>query len=128
MHPNEQLVRKQVESFIAGDIPGWLSAVSEGLVVHIPEGHRLSGEYKGSQAFVETFIAKLMEITGGIQLEIHDVLASDGHAVGLYTITTQRDGTPYEWSHVNVYHFADGKISEIWWVPADQSKVAALLA
>lgn len=128
MHPNEQLVRTQVQCFIAGDIQGWLDVVSDDLVVHVPPGHRLSGEYKGSQQFVERFIGKVMELTGGVHLEVHDVLASDDHAVGLYTIRTERDGSTYEWQHVNVYHVADGKITEIWWTPFDQTKVAALFA
>lgn len=128
MHPNEQLVRTQVEQFIAGNIPGWLETVSEDLVVHVPPGHQLSGDYQGAQQFVERFIGKVMELTGGVQLEIHDVLASDDHGVGLYTIRTQRNGTAYEWPHVNIYHFRGGKISEIWWTPFDQAKVAALLA
>ena len=128
MHPNEQLVRRQVEAFIAGDIPGWLDTVSEDLVVHIPPGHQLSGDYHGGQHFVESFIGKVMELTGGVQVEIHDILASDDHGVGLYRIRTQRDGTSYEWSHVNVYHVTAGKISEIWWTPVDQAKVAALFS
>ncbi len=128
MHPNEQLVRKQVEHFIAGNIPGWLETVSEDLVVHVPPGHPLSGDYSGSQQFVEKFIGKVMELTGGVQVEIHDILASDDHGVGLYKLRTERDGTAYEWPHVNIYHFNGGKISEIWWTPFDQEKVAALLA
>lgn len=128
MHPNEQLVRTQVEAFIAGDIPAWLDTVADDLLVHIPPGHQLSGDYAGSQQFVETFIGSVMELTGGVQLEIHDILASDEHGIGLYSIRTQRDGTPYEWSHVNIYHFADGKISEIWWTPFDQAKVAELFS
>lgn len=126
MHPNEQLVRRQVECFIAGDIPGWLDVVAEDLVVHVPPGHQLSGDYHGSQEFVERFIGRVMELTGGVQLEIHDVLASDDHAVGLYTIRSQRDDTNYVWSHVNVYHVGGDKITEIWWTPFDQDMVAAL--
>ena len=128
MHPNEQLVRKQIEHFIAGNIPGWLETVSEDVVIHIPPGHQLSGDYRGGQPFVEKFIGKVMELTGGVQVEIHDILASDEHGVGLYKLRTERDGAAYEWSHVNVYHFSGGKISEIWWTPFDQEKVAKLLS
>ncbi len=128
MHPNEQLVRAQVEHFMAGNISGWLEAVSADLVVHVPPGHELSGDYHGSQHFVENFLGRVMELTGGVQLEPHDIVASDDHGFGLYTIRTQRDGTTYEWRHVNVYGFRGGKITEIWWMPFDQEKVAALFA
>lgn len=128
MHPNEQVIRTQVERFIAGDIPGWLETVSDDLVVHIPPGHQLSGDYHSGQEFVEKFIGRVVELTGGVHVEIHDVLASDDHGVGLYMNRTQRDGTTYEWAHVNVYHFGDGKITEIWWTPTDQEKIAALFS
>ena len=97
-------------------------------MVHVPLGHPLSGDYSGSQQFVEKFIGKVMELTGGVQVEIHDILASDDHGVGLYKLRTERDGAAYEWPHVSIYHFNGGKISEIWWMPFDQEKVAALLA
>lgn len=128
MHPNEQLVRTQIEHFLAGNIAGWLEVVSEDLVVHVPPGHQLSGDYKRADVFVEKFIGKVMEFTGGVQVEVHDIFASDQYGVGIYTIRTQRDGTPYEWRHVNVYEFAEGKISVIWWTPFDQAKVAELFA
>jgi ketosteroid isomerase-like protein len=128
MHPNEQLIRRQVESFIAGNIAGWLETVSDDLVVHVAPGHPLSGDYRGGQQFVERFIGKVMEITGGVNLEVHDIVASDEHGVGLYTVRTQRGGKTYEWSHTNVYHCRDGKITEIWWTPFDQAKVAELLS
>lgn len=126
MHPNERLIRTQVESFIAGDIPAWLETVADDLVVHVPDGHQLSGDYHGSQRFIEQFVGRVMELTGGVQLEIHDILADDEHAVGLYRITTQRDGEAYQWAHVNVYHVRDELIREIWWTPVDQQQVAAL--
>jgi ketosteroid isomerase-like protein len=128
MHANEQLIRTQVERFIAGDIPGWLALCTGDLVVHVPPGHRLSGRYEGAQMFIEKFIGKVMELTGGVQLEPHDFFANDDRGVGIYTIRTQRDGVDYEWRHVNVYQFRDGKIAEIWWTPFDQAKVAALFA
>lgn len=128
MHPNEQIIRKQIERFCAGDIPGWAALCRSDLVVHIPPGHTLSGDYKGSQEFVERFIGNVMKRTGGVQLTPHHFFANDERGVGIYTIRTQRDGVNYEWQHVNVYAFRDGKISEIWWTPFDQAKVAKLLA
>lgn len=128
MHPNETIVRTAVEHFRAGNVPGLLEVFADDLVVHVPPGHQLSGDYKGGKEFIEKFVGKVMELTGGVQLEPHDIFASDDHAVGLYTIRAERDGVAYEWSHVNVYHLGGGKIKEFWWTPFDQQKVAALLA
>jgi len=126
MHANERLIRAQVERFIAGDIAGWLALCTSDLLVHVPAGHQLSGTYEGAQTFVEKFIGKVMALTGGVQVEPHDFFASDDRGVGIYTIRTQRNGVKYEWRHVNLYQFRNGKIAEIWWTPVDQAKVAAL--
>jgi ketosteroid isomerase-like protein len=128
MHPNAEVVHKSVEYFKAGNIPGLLEVFAKDLVVHVPPGHQLSGEYRGRQQFIERFIGRVMELTEGVQLESHEVLASDDHAVGLYTIRAERKGTVYEWRHVNVYHDSGGQITEIWWTPFDQQTVADLFA
>ncbi len=128
MHPNAEIVLKSVEYFKAGNIAGLLEVFADDLVVHVPPGHQLSGEYKGNRQFIEQFIGKVMELTEGVQLEIHDVLASDDHAVGLYKIRAERGGTVYEWQHVNVYHLGGGQITEFWWTPFNQQTVAELFA
>lgn len=128
MHRNEKIIRRLVDHFIAGNIEGFVGMLTDDVVVHVPAGHQLSGDYKGPKEFVEKFVGRVMELTGGVQLEKHDILASDDHAVGLYTIRTQRNGISYEWQHVNVYHVRDGKVAEFWWTPFDQPAVSRLFA
>lgn len=123
MHHHERLVRTQIEDFQKGDIEGWLSCVADDLVVHVAPGHRLLGDYHGSQQFIEQFMGPVMELTGGVEAEPHDVLASDEHAVSLFTIRAQRNGIDYEWRLVDVYHIKDGKIAEMWWNPFDKDTV-----
>lgn len=129
MHRHEKLVREQIQAFIDQDVPAWRALVTDDLTVHVPSGHPLSGDYRGADEFMARFFGPVMERTGGVEVaDVHDVLASDDHAVGLYRMRSQRDGKPYEWLHTNIYHFSDGLISEIWWNPFDEQTVAELLA
>ena len=52
---------------------------------------------------------------GGLhRLEMHDLLASDDHAVALLKSSGERDGTPYSSNVTHVWHVADGKATEFW--------------
>jgi ketosteroid isomerase-like protein len=129
MHPNEQLIRQALDAFLAGNVEAFAQTLSDDFVIHIPGTHPLAGDYKGRESFLGEFIGRVMELTGGtLQIEVHDVLASDDHAAGIYVFRAQRDGQSAEWHHVNVYHVRDGKIAEVWWNPVEQDVVDRLLA
>ena len=128
MHPNEQMLRNAVDCFVRGDLDELSQYLEEDIVVHVPGNHSLAGDYKGRDSFYADFIGRMMEITGGtFQLEPHDILASDDHAVGIYMMRAQRDGKSYEWRHVNVYHVRDGKIFETFVNPFDREIIENLL-
>jgi ketosteroid isomerase-like protein len=56
-----------------------------------------------------------MELTGGtFQVELHDVVASDHHTVGLHIARGQRNSKRLEDRQVLVFHFRDGKVAEVW--------------
>jgi hypothetical protein len=50
----------------------------------------------------------------GIQLEVHDVVANDEHAIALLKARGQRKGREYSALEVDVFHIRDGKIAEFW--------------
>ena len=56
---------------------------------------------------------------GPSQLSSHDVVASEAHVVDLATHASDRDGLPYEWHAVRVYHVAVDSIIEIWLMIGD---------
>lgn len=129
MHANEQVIRTALGAFTSGDMDGFSDVISDDIVVHVPGNHQLAGEYKGKDEFLGKFIAKAIELTGGsVQIEAHDFLASDDHAVGVYVMRAERDGRSAEWRHINVYHVGDGKITEVWWNPFDRETVDELFA
>lgn len=118
-HPNEDLIGKFYKAAGAGDAAAIKDLFSPRIVWHEPGQSPVSGDYKGIQEFVGLF-AKTFELSGGtFQLEVHDVLASDDHAVGLVTASAKREGKTWSDNQVNVFHFEEGKITEFWNHPGD---------
>lgn len=128
MNENVQVVREAVKAFQAGDLEALQSHFADDVVVHVPPGLPISGDHRGWEAFISDMLGKVVAALGGPpQLEVHDFTSSGDHVVGLYTITAQRNGTTYQWPHVNVYHVAEGRIAEFWWNPFDFETVRSAL-
>jgi ketosteroid isomerase-like protein len=122
LHPNERILRRALAALAAGDTGAVAEVIADDVVVHFPGASALAGDHRGRGALG----ALVRALTGnGLEVEAHDVLASDGHAVGIYRMRARRDGRPVEWRHVNVYHIRDGKIVEVWQHPFDQAVVEA---
>lgn len=51
---------------------------------------------------------------GTIRVELHDVVASDEHAVALLHATATRGEKRYGSLEVDVFHVRDGRITEFW--------------
>lgn len=67
---------------------------------------------------------KVMELTNGsFRPDVHDILASDDHVAALVTVHAERDGTPVDWTSVDLFHLRDGKLSEHWVHEVDQEAV-----
>ena len=116
----EQVVRDAVTAMTTGDMESLPGYFDENVVVHVPGNNQISGDYKGRDAFFGDFMGKMMGLTGGqFMIEPHDFASSDDHVVGIYNITTAREGNQYSYRHVNVYHVRDGKIAEVWQHPGD---------
>lgn len=117
MHGNEKVLRAALDALSAGDERAYADVVADEMVVHVPGRSRLAGDLHGRGVFG----AKVRELTGGaLTIEVHDLLASDAHAIGLYTMRVQCQDRSLEWRHVNIYHIRDGKIAEVWQNPFEQ--------
>jgi uncharacterized protein len=118
-HPNEDLIRKGFDAFMAGDMATLNELFADDIVWHSPGRNPLSGDHRGKEAVFALF-AKLGELTGGnFRLEIHDVLANDEHVVVLARSTAERDGKRLDDNGVQVFHVRDGKVTESWLHPGD---------
>ncbi len=114
-HPNEELLRKGYEAFSRGDMNTLRDEVFAGDVTfHIPGNNQLAGNHVGKEN-VFNFLGKVMELSGGsFRIELHDLLASDEHAVALTNGTGQRGSKTANYHSVHVWDVRGGKISELW--------------
>jgi uncharacterized protein len=114
-HPNEEALRRGYEAFGKGDIDTVMSLFTDDIKWHTPgRNEKVAGDYSGKEE-VGGFFGKLMQNTGGtFRVNLHDVLANDEHAVGLVTLTGERNGKTINAHDVHVWHVRDGKFSEFW--------------
>ena len=113
-HPNEELVRTAYDAFGRGDMEALFAAFADDITFHVPGRTPVSGDHRGKEQ-LSVFFQKVGEVSAGtIHLDVHDVVASDQHAVGLATISGQPKGSPLSYHVVHVWHVRDGKLTEMW--------------
>ena len=130
-HPNEDLARSEMEAALRGDVEGMLAHYTDDVVLHYPGRNSLSGTYRGKDGLREWIrrIDELLGATGSLTRTLHDILASDNHAVQLVSVKARRaNGRSASWKAVVVMHVRDRKISEIWLHIDDPYAVDDLLA
>jgi uncharacterized protein len=119
---NERLVRAAYAAQAAGDVDGYLDLLAEDFRLTIPGGSPIAGEYQGREDMRRHF-REIRDISeGSFRTAIHDVLASDDHAVGLVDASAARAGQAWSIPRVHVWHAADGRLAELWIHPADQAR------
>jgi ketosteroid isomerase-like protein len=130
-HSNEELARSEMEAALRGDFEGMLALYTEDVVLHYPGRNALSGTYRGKDGIRE-WVSKIDELLGpggSLTRTLHDILASEDHAVQLVSVEAKRtDGRSASWNAAVVMHVRDSKISEIWLHIDDPYAVDALLA
>jgi hypothetical protein len=113
-HPNEELVRSAFDAFAKGDVDTLRELTDQDAIWHTPGRNLLSGDYRGVDAILG-FFARIAELTGGtFRAELHDVVASDEHAVAIYVSRGEREGRTLENRTVLVSHVGNGKFTETW--------------
>jgi uncharacterized protein len=111
---NAATIRRGYELFNSGDLEELAPIFAEDVVWHAGGRGRFSGDKRGRDATFAYF-GQLAEVTGGtFHAELHDVVASDEHVVGLHVNTGQRSGKTLNLKEVLVFHLRDGKIVEAW--------------
>ena len=108
-HPHVELLEKLYSDFSQGRIEAVLNACADSITFQVPGKSKLAGKYDKS-TFGSQFVTKLMELSGGtLTVEVHDILASDRHAVALASDKLTRNGKEVEFRTVHVWRFENGK-------------------
>ena len=123
-HPNEDLIRTAYAAYARGDIDlvrqKFLAPDIRG---HYPGTSPLAGHHQGADTVAE-FLGLRGQLSGGThRLELHDVLADDGHVVALHTARAERAGRVLEITEAMVFHIVDGKVAEVWTLNTDPQAV-----
>jgi len=119
-HPNVDLLNKGYDAFEKADLETIQNLFTDDVVFHVTGRSRLSGDKEGKDA-VLGFFGELIQLSEGtFKIERHAVLADDEHGVVLSTASAEAGGKSFSVQNVDVYHFADGRVSACWSIPADQ--------
>jgi ketosteroid isomerase-like protein len=121
-HPNLERARAGYEAFAAGDLAAVSDLFSDDIVWHSGGSNVLTGDYKGKEAVLGFFGLLMQESDGSFTNEIHDMLANDEHGVALVTMSATRGGKSFEGNVVHIFNMSNGKMTEFWAIPEDQSR------
>jgi uncharacterized protein len=121
---NIEHMRRGYEAFEKGDLDLIRNELFDPDVVwHVPGRNRLSGDFRGADAVIASFVRQFEETGGTFKVEVHDILGSDDHAVVLATASAERNGKSIKEPYAHVCHLRDGKLTEAWILDFDLHKI-----
>ncbi|MED7951247.1 MULTISPECIES: nuclear transport factor 2 family protein [Streptomycetaceae] len=122
-HPNAKLMEAVYAAFTVGDVQKAAGYWTKDCVHYYPGTSELSGAHEGIESAL-AFAGRMFEICQGrIQMEIHEIGASDTFAFATVFTRYEREGKSLEMPFVNVARIQDGLIAEFWTYPEDQYAV-----
>ena len=80
----------------------------------------MAGDYRGKDGVGQMFQQQMQILDSPPEIENHDILANDDHAVILNKVRASRGGKTLEQQQVVVMHIKNGKIAEVWLQFSDQ--------
>lgn len=112
-HPNATLVREMFAAMDRGDMQWIEDHTADDIVWHTGGNSKAAGATRGKDA-VRASMAAMAE-PGVMKADVHDVIGNDEHTVVLGTaVVTAPNGASVEYNYVNVFHIADGMVTEVW--------------
>ena len=123
-HPNAMRMRRAVERFMARDMEGFLANFADDVVWRTGGDNALTGVRRGKDEVARWFRTWDEKTGGSHMIEPVDVLADDRHMVVFLRIKAERDGGSLNVIVANAFRIgSDGRFTESWWLPDDQSAV-----
>lgn len=110
MNPsNAALLEKMYADFSKGNIAAVLANCADNITFQIAGKSKLAGKFT-KENFESKFYAPMMELSGNtLQLEVHDIMATDRHAVVLASNHLTRNGEKKQLRTVHVWRIENGK-------------------
>jgi ketosteroid isomerase-like protein len=117
---NLETLRRLVTAFAINDENTIRSLVTPDVVWHVAGRTAVAGDYKGIDAMLNV-VRLVVEMTDGtLEARLHDVLANERHGVILLKEAANRNGKRLEYELIDLYHFREGLICEMWSTATDQ--------
>jgi uncharacterized protein len=108
-HPHAVLLEKLYADYSKGDLSAVLAACADDMTFQMAGKSKLAGKFT-KETFATKFVTPMRELTGNtLKLEVHDILASDRHAVVLASHLFVRNGEKIQLRTVHVWRFENGK-------------------
>ncbi len=108
-HANVAVMEKIYADFTKGDLPALLGACAEKMTFNLAGKSKLAGKFT-KENVGPLFFKKLQELSEGtLQMEVHELFASDRHGVALCTNTVTKNGDKVQLRTVHVWRFESGQ-------------------
>ena len=106
---NRRTIRSIYDAFSTDDYARALTFCDPKVTFQISGKSKLAGKYDASN-FVSGLVTKWKELSGGqYKLEVHDILASERHAVALTSAKFTHKGQTVEYRSAQVWRIENGK-------------------
>jgi uncharacterized protein len=113
-HPDVAVVRRFVDAMVARNVGAVADCFADDVVFHIPGRNALTGDYRGKHEVMTRLFQRWEEAFGGLEIDVHDILADDRHVVVLSDRRARRGTRQVEMRAASIYHVRDGRIAEAW--------------
>lgn len=116
-HPNAALYRRIMEAFERGETEQFGEVLADDVVwwqIGSDEPLRGKEAVLGSMAILDQI---------EFDVELHDVLATDDHLVGLVTATVNVGDQSFTYRTAEIAHVEDGKVTERWAFSDDTERI-----
>jgi ketosteroid isomerase-like protein len=107
-HPYVIILEKLYADLSRGDLSAVLNACAEDMTFQVPGRSSLAGKYT-RHTFSDLATKWKTLSSGTVQIEIHDILASDQHAVVLCSDRLEINGKKHEYRVAHIWRFQNAK-------------------
>jgi uncharacterized protein len=115
----ELVVRRFLDALEARDIAAISAWLADDVVYYFPGRGPVAGTYRGREEVLGLLGAIGALVDQPLEMSSHDVVASEAHVLDLATYTGVRDGQPFTWNAVRLYHVDRDRIADIWLMIGD---------